>query len=120
LFTVPGDHDFAKFGTATVAPSGIGLYTASTIPGWNRSILIAAMRSGAVYRVRLAGDGRTVSGEPVEYFKTTNRYRDVAISPDGRRIFVSADDHGITQDSEGRRSNTLANPGAILEFTYVP
>jgi PQQ-dependent dehydrogenase (s-GDH family) len=120
FFTVPADYDFAKFGTATVAPSGIDLYTASTIPGWNRSILVVAMRSGAVYRLKLAGDGRTVSGDPVEYFKTTNRYRDIALSPDGRRIFVTTDDHGITQDGEGRRSDKLTNPGAILEFTYVP
>lgn len=120
FFTVPPDYDFAKLGTATIAPSGIDLYTAAGIPGWNRSVLVASLRSGVVYRLKLANDNRTVAGEPVDYFKTTNRYRDLALSPDGRRIFISTDDHGVTQDSAGQRTNTLANPGAILEYTYVP
>ncbi|HUR36029.1 MAG TPA: glucose/sorbosone family PQQ-dependent dehydrogenase [Vicinamibacterales bacterium] len=119
FFTVPPDYDFAKFGTATVAPSGIDLYTAATIPGWRESVLMTGMRAGAVYRIKLTPDGAAASGEPVEYFKTTNRYRDLAISPDGQRIFVSTDDHGVTQDGNARRSNALANPGAILEFRYV-
>ena len=44
----------------------------------------------------------------------------MAISPDGSRIFLSTDDHGSTQDETGNRSTNLANPGAILEFTYSP
>jgi len=85
-------------------------------------ILLPMLRrlAGAVYRLKLAPDGRSITGKPIEYFKTTNRYRDLAISPDGRRIFISTDDHGVTQGDDNKRSNTLANPGAILEFTYVP
>lgn len=120
FFTVPPDYDFAKNSTATIGPGGIDLYTAATIPGWNRSVLVAAMRAGAVYRLKLSADGRSVDGAPVEYLKTTNRYRDLAISPDGTRIFVSTDDHGSTQTAEASRTSTLANPGAILEFTYKP
>ena len=30
------------------------------------------------------------------------------------------DDHGSTQDDAGNRSTDLANPGAILEFSYTP
>lgn len=120
FFTVPADYDFAKYRTATIAPSGIDLYTASAIPGWNASILVTGMRAGAVYRAKLASDGRSATGEPVEYFKTSNRYRDMAFSPDGRRIFLSTDDHGATQDAAGNRAASLDNPGAILEFTYSP
>lgn len=120
FFTVPADFDFLKLRTATIGPSGIDLYTASAVPDWNASVLITGLRSGAIYRVKLTADGRSASGEPVEYFKTTNRYRDLAVSPDGRRIFAATDDHGITQDERDQRSDKLANPGAILEFTYSP
>jgi PQQ-dependent dehydrogenase (s-GDH family) len=120
FFTVPPDYDFARLRSATIAPAGIDLYTSSAIPGWNASVLVTGMRSGAVYRVKLAADGHSASGEPVEYFKTTNRYRDVALSPDGRRIFLSMDDHGTTQDDANNSTTSLANPGAILEFTYAP
>jgi PQQ-dependent dehydrogenase (s-GDH family) len=120
FFTVPPDYDFARLGTATIAPSGIDLYTSSTIPGWRSSVLLASLRAGAIFRVKLSADGRRASGEPVEYFKSTNRYRDLAISPDGRRIFATTDDHGNTQDDAGRTTRTVADPGAIFEFTYTP
>ena len=61
-----------------------------------------------------------MDGEPIEYFKTSNRYRDMAFGPDGRHIFLSTDDHGATQDAAGKRAASLDNPGAILEFTYSP
>lgn len=120
FFTVPPDYDFATLRTATIAPSGIDFYTSPAIPRWSRSVLVTSLRTGAVYRVPLTTDGRHAGGEPVEYFKTTNRYRDVMIAPDGRRVFVGTDDHGITQNGSNGRADALANPGAILEFTYQP
>ena len=65
LFTVPADYDFT-LGAATIAPAGIDIYTAPAIPGWANSILITGMRAGSLYRVKLGGDSRSVSGEPVE------------------------------------------------------
>lgn len=120
LFTVPADYDFRKNGSATIAPGGSDLYTSGTIPGWATSVLVASMRRGALFRLQLGRDGRSVTGAPVEYFKTDNRIRDLAISPDGRRIFLSTDDHGNTQDGNAVRTTRLANPGAILEYTYAP
>jgi hypothetical protein len=118
FFTVPAAYDFGSFGNATIAPAGIDVYTAGAIPGWANSVLITGMRTGAVYRLKLGADGTRVSGSPIEYFKAADRYRDLAISPDGRRIFLVTDSFGTTADETGQRTETLANPGALLEFTY--
>jgi PQQ-dependent dehydrogenase (s-GDH family) len=118
FFTVENDYDIRANGTATIAPAGIDAYTGSAIPGWANSILITGMRGGAVYRVKLGSDGRTVEGSPLEYFRTANRYRDVIVSPDGRRIYVSTDSFGTTAGVDGARTNQLGHPGAVLEFTY--
>jgi hypothetical protein len=119
LFTVPDGYDFRALGSATVAPAGIDVYTAPAIPDWAPAILVTGMRTGAVYRLKLTTDGTTVTGPPIEYFKANDRYRDVAVSPDGRRIYVSTDSVGATADAVGQRTERLSNPGAIMEFTYT-
>jgi PQQ-dependent dehydrogenase (s-GDH family) len=118
FFTVPAGYELAKSGTATIAPSGLDLYTSTAIPGWARSLIVTGMRTGAIYRAKLSRDGRHVEGEPIEYFKAASRYRDLAISPDGLHIYASTDDHGPTMGDRGQTAGVLAHPGAILEFTY--
>ena len=118
FFTVPAGYELAKSGTATIAPSGLDLYTSKAIPGWATSLIVTGMRTGAIYRAKLSRDGRHVEGEPIEYFKAATRYRDLAISPDGLHVFASTDDHGPTMGDRGQTAGVLANPGAILEFTY--
>jgi PQQ-dependent dehydrogenase (s-GDH family) len=118
FFTVPPGYPFATSGNATVAPAGIDIYTAGAIPTWANSVLLAGMRTGTMYRMKLSADGKTVVGAPLEYFKSTNRYRDVTIGPDGRRIFLATDSFGATSDAKGTRTETLSHPGAVLEFTY--
>jgi PQQ-dependent dehydrogenase (s-GDH family) len=118
FFTVPAGYERAKSGGATIAPSGLDLYTSKAIPGWANSLMVTGMRTGAIYRAKLSRDGRHVEGEPFEYFKAATRYRDLAISPDGLRIYAGTDDHGPTMGDRGQTAGVLANPGAILEFTY--
>jgi glucose/arabinose dehydrogenase len=115
---VAHDYDLAKLGPATIAPAGIDIYSSTAIPNWANSILITGMRAGGLYRVKLGPDGRSVVGEPVEYFRNANRYRDVVVSPDGRRIYLSTDNFGTTNDAAGGRTSRLGHPGAVLEFTY--
>jgi hypothetical protein len=78
------------------------------------------MRTGIVYRVGLSGDGRTIAGAPLEYFRNATRYRDTAVAPDGRRIYVVTDNGGFVADAEWRRTEVLEHPGTLLEFTYAP
>ena len=60
-----------------------------------------------------------VAGAPIEYFKTTNRYRDLAVGPDQRTFYIVTDNDGRTLDDKGTPVRVVANPGAILEFKYV-
>jgi hypothetical protein len=62
-----------------------------------------------------------VVGEPDENapLKTVNRYRDVAVRPDGLALFIVTDVGGNTQDASGRPAAKVENSGAILEFRYV-
>ena len=106
-------------GSSTIAPGGLDIYTAKDgIPGWADSLLVLSLKNGLVYRLKLSSDGRSVDGDPKEYFKSTNRYRDIAIKPDNRTIYITTDNAGNTTAASGRSVRTLENPGAILEFSF--
>ena len=125
---VPDDYDFQPAACdpnfyicwPTVAPTGADFYTASAagIPGWGDSLLVAALKTGRIYRLGLNDAGNGLVGEALPYFKTTNRYRDLAIAPDGRTFYVITDNRGDTQDAAGLPTDALEDPGAILVFTY--
>ena len=116
LFTVPADYNFQESGSATVAPSGLDIYTSDAIPGWADSLLLASMTRGTIYRMPLSRDGRLVVGGLFSEFKSTNRYRDLAIRPDGAAVYIVTDTTGGTTNESGERTADLVNPGAILEF----
>jgi DNA-binding beta-propeller fold protein YncE len=77
------------------------------------------MISGVVFRMPLTGDRRNPVGAPVAYFSTGNRYRDIAVAPDGLRLYVVTDPDGRTVGPSGALTRELANPGAVLEFRYA-
>ena len=119
FFTVPNSYDLRTLGNATVAPAGIKVYSSRAIPGWRDSLLLTSMISGVVFRMPLTDDRRNPVGAPVAYFKTGNRYRDIAAAPDGLRFYVVTDPEGRTVDSSGALTRDLVNPGAVLEFRYT-
>jgi PQQ-dependent dehydrogenase (s-GDH family) len=110
FFTVGPDYRFAEQGNATIAPSGIDVYTTSSggIPGWTRSVLVTGLIRGTVYRVKLNEAGNAAVGPTLEYFKARDRYRDVLVGPDGRTIYLATD------------ATSQEHPGAIVAFTYQP
>jgi hypothetical protein len=67
--------------------------------------------------MKLAPDGKSLAGATVEMFPTANRYRDIALNPDGRTIYLATDAEGPNRDASGS-PRALANPGSILEFKY--
>jgi len=115
FFTVPSSHDSRASGNATAALSGLDIYTSNAIPGWNPSILVTGMMSGTVFRIPL----NDTEAPPLTYFKAQDRYRDLAISPDGLHIYAVTTSLGRTLTATGESTPTLAHPGALLEFTYT-
>ncbi len=118
FFTVETGYDIRAIGSATIAPGGIDIYTSNVIPGWRNSLLSLSLIRGAVFRLKLSDDGRSVMGAPTEMIPTANRYRDIALNPDGRTIYLATDSEGPSRDPSGAR-RVLAHPGSILEFTYT-
>jgi len=127
FYTVGSDYNFrpaespcAASGTwyicyPTVAPASLQHYASSGIPGWAGSLLMPTMKLGTLFRMPVSND--TVL-EPLKLFRSQNRYRDTAISADGRTIYVATDSSGLVQGLDGVPTNALTDPGAILTFTY--
>jgi PQQ-dependent dehydrogenase (s-GDH family) len=120
FFTVEPATEAQRRPGNTIAPGSLDIVTGDAgVPGWRTSLLLPSMLRGLVYRMLLAPDGKSVAGGPIEYFRTTNRYRDLAVGPDQKTFYIVTDNDGATIDASGARTRTLANPGAILEFKYA-
>jgi PQQ-dependent dehydrogenase (s-GDH family) len=96
----------------TVACSSLEVYENYIIPDWNRSLLIPSLKAGQVFRVKLSEDGQTVSGmNSIAAMNLYNqaRLRDLCVSPDGLKFYVSCD----------MSSQNSSYKGKILEYTYT-
>lgn len=106
----------------TVAPSSLRLYTSDVIPGWENNLLMTTLKGGKIFKITLEDNGKAVSGDPKELFRSENRYRDIAFSPDGITVYVITDARGPAQSmKEGpiTPTNTLWSPGALIALKYV-
>lgn len=129
LFTVPSDWNFEDPACEgvnyicwpTVAASSIEAYRPADggIPGFGNALLVTTLKGGTLFRVPLTEDGLAAAGPMERYFKTENRYRDMAVSPDGRTIYVATDIGGQFQALDGGVGDRVANQGAFLVFTYA-
>lgn len=129
LFTVPSDWNFSDpvcggidfICWPTVAPSSLEVYEPGEggVPGWGKSLIVPTLKRGSIYRIPLSDDGRTVAGPIERYFQSENRFRDVAIGPDNRTIYVATDNSGLAERIGGGTTTTMQNPGSILVFTYT-
>lgn len=103
----------------SLAPSGIAAYTSDAIPGWKGSLLITSLKSGKLVRIALNKSGTSILEER-DYFIKKVRYRDVAVSADGRRIYLTTDRSVVTSGPSKENPEASEEQGAILEFTYQP
>jgi PQQ-dependent dehydrogenase (s-GDH family) len=126
FYTVPNDFNFTDPACAgldyicwpTVAPSSLRLYTSDAIPGWNGTFLMTTLKAGRIFQLALDENGTALAQDPIELFRSENRYRDVAFSPDGLTIYAITDSSGPAQAIDGGATTELWNPGSLLVFRY--
>ncbi len=123
LFTdpAPGALGSNYMSWPTVACSSIDVYEQDVIPGWSKSLLVPGLKAGQVYRLSLSADGKTIlDSSTIPAMRNLGRYRDIAIAPDGLKIYVSCDMSGNYILPNGTQSAGAGpNAGRILEFTYT-
>lgn len=105
----------------TVAPSDGIHYSSQAIPEWTNSILLVTLKNGdntdmEVYRFRLNESGTIATStseepNPTKHFaqdqELNGRLRDIAVSPDGKRIFLV------------NNGGALSATDKITVYTYV-
>ncbi len=120
-FQDPACGDQSYICWPNIAPSSMDFVAADKggFDGWHNSLLVTSLKNGSLYCLRLTQDGGSVQGDITQFFKTTNRYRDLALSPDNRTVYIATDSTGRAGPKFGPPTEKLDNPGAILEFTFV-
>ena len=111
--TTPGNAGWHSEGW-----SGLGIYTNTVIPGWKNTLLAAGLKWGRTIRLKLNDAGTAVvktipslaspQADTVTFFQSSNRYRDMAFSPNGKDIFLSMD------RSAAASAATVGNPPATV------
>jgi PQQ-dependent dehydrogenase (s-GDH family) len=129
MFTVPTGYNFSDpvckgidyICWPTVGVSGVEYYGSprNSIPGWEKVLLVTTLKRGSLYVVALSADGQSVRGPFSRYFQSDNRYRDTAVSPDGKTIYIATDPGGLAEAMAGGTTRAMTNKGSILAFTYV-
>lgn len=119
MFTVseplPGCDDFSYLCRPSVGPSSIAFFEGDGVPELSGRLLSTTLKHGSIYSFNPGGeeDGFT------RYYLGTNRLRDIAISDDGRTIYIATDAHGGVVNPNGGAADTPGNPGAILVYTAM-
>jgi PQQ-dependent dehydrogenase (s-GDH family) len=118
LFGKVRRHDPQQPEWPSEAPSSLAVYTSTAIPGWQNSLLLPTLKHGKLIRLQLNAAGTGVSGDTLTYFRAPVRYRDVALSPDGRRLYLATDSASVSSGPSKEDPKSTSCKGCIVEFTY--
>lgn len=129
MFTVPTGTSFQDRACKgvdficwpTVGVSDIEYYESkgSGIPGWDKVLLVTTLKRGSLYVLPLTADGKAAAGHFSRYFQSENRFRDSAVSPDRKTIYIATDPSGLAGAADAGTTTKMEDPGAILAFTYT-
>ncbi|HMP87903.1 MAG TPA: PQQ-dependent sugar dehydrogenase, partial [Lacibacter sp.] len=110
-------------GWLSIAPSGMDGYTGTAIPGWKNSLILASLKKGYMMRIKpnAAGTGVDPIGgsDTSAVFNTQNRFRDLAIDPDGASIYAVIDRSGSTSGPTSDNPVSSACAGCIVKYTFL-
>ncbi|QJD95020.1 hypothetical protein HH214_03555 [Mucilaginibacter robiniae] len=112
-----GSHDGTEW--PSEAPSSIAVYTSAAIPGWQNSVLLPTLKGGKLVRLKLNAAGNQIVSDTLNYFKGNVRYRDVEISPDGKKIYLALDSGAVSSGPSAEDPHQTSYRGCILEFSYL-
>lgn len=114
----------------SIAPSGMDFYGGTYIPGWKNSVVMASLKKGKLFRLKLDNTGTAILPTPlgsaspgndtVGVFFSQNRFRDLAFSPNGDTIFTAIDRDGSTSGpTAGAGAINSKCPGCIKRFVFL-
>jgi PQQ-dependent dehydrogenase (s-GDH family) len=109
---------------ASEAPSGLGFYPYSLIPGWKNSLLLSSLKQGRILRLRVdSATGSTIipiaGTDTASYFNSRNKFRDVAIDPNGKDIYTVIDMSPTTSGPGNSNPIVSACGGCVQKYTFL-
>lgn len=108
---------------ASIAPSGMDIYTNTKIPGWKNSLLLASLKKGYMMRVKLNTAGTAViptdGYDTVAVFNVQNRFRDLAFDPDGVTIYSVVDRSGSTSGPTSTNPVSSVCAGCVIKYKFL-
>lgn len=104
--------------------SGLDIYQHKLIPGWKRSLVAASLKWGRLVRIKVGPAGTTTlptntESDTISYFGSTNRFRDLAFSPNGKDIYVVMDRSTSTSGPSAANPVVPACLGCVQKYTFL-
>ena len=113
--------------TPTIAPAGIDYYSAKSIPEWENTILLTALKGSSLRVLHLDPNGITIEAETILFDGKFGRLRDVCISPAGDVYIATSNQDwnptGTPQANDDRiirlfNLEDMDIPDSISEYRY--
>ena len=102
--------------------SSVEFYGNNAVPNWYNSLFVTTLKGGKIIRLKLNTSGTGVvslaGADTVNYFRSTNRFRDIAFSPDGLSMFAIIDSSSVTSGPTSGNPAVITSRGALIKFTY--
>jgi Glucose/sorbosone dehydrogenases len=103
--------------------SGLDLYQHTLIPGWHKSLVAASLKWGRLVRLRLYAGGDSIAkigaADTASYFGSINRFRDLALTADGKDIYVIMDRSATTSGPSFANPVIPACGGCVQKYSFI-